>query len=83
MKSAKQEVLSFVEGLPDDVSLEAILIHLQFKLDVLNGNEQFLSGSTSNQDEILLRLECSVAELERGEGIPNSTVIDWLDRQGR
>ena len=56
MKSAKDEVRSLLDTLPDDASLEDIQYHLYVRQKVLRGIEASDNGKSIPHDEALKRM---------------------------
>jgi hypothetical protein len=56
MKSAKDEVRSLLDNLPDDASLEDIQYHLYVRQKVLKGLDASESGKTITHDEAVRRM---------------------------
>jgi hypothetical protein len=56
MKSAKDEVRSLLENLPDDASLEDIQYHLYVRQKVLKGIEAADNGRSISHDEAVKRM---------------------------
>ena len=57
MKTEKQQVLEFIEQLPDELSAESILTELQFRLTVLRRGADAAAGkNVVPHEEALKRL---------------------------
>jgi hypothetical protein len=56
VKNAKQEAHEIVDTLPDDVSLDAIGLELQFRASVLRGLEQAARGEGLSHEDVKRRL---------------------------
>ncbi len=57
MKTAKQEVLSTLEALPDDVALDAIVQELAFKAKILRSVGEADRGELIPNDQIMRELD--------------------------
>ncbi len=55
--STKEEVVSFLNTLPDDVSLEKIIYHLQVKQKILNALDDVEHGRTYSHEEVKALME--------------------------
>ena len=50
--SIKEEVMSLLKKMPDDVSLDDIMYHLYVKRKILLGEEQLDKGNSFSQEEV-------------------------------
>ena len=58
MKTDKQELLEFIERLPDELSAESIITELQFRLTVLRRGADAEAGrNVVSHDEAVKRLD--------------------------
>jgi len=55
--SAKDEVISFLHTLPDDVSLDKIIYHLHVKQKILKGLDDIKYGRTHSHEEVKAMME--------------------------
>jgi len=51
-RSLKDEVISLLNKLPEDVTLEEIMYHLYVKRKILKGKEDLKQGNSYSQEEI-------------------------------
>jgi len=52
MKTAKQEMLELIERLPDDASLEALLLEIQNMASIRRGFEELRRGEGISHEEV-------------------------------
>jgi Tfp pilus assembly protein PilO len=57
MKTAKQEVQELLEQLPDDASLEALVLEIQNRASIRRGFEELRRGEGISHEEIVKHLE--------------------------
>jgi hypothetical protein len=50
--SLKEEVISLLNKLPEDVTLEEIMYHLYVKRKIIKGKEDLKQGNSYSQEEI-------------------------------
>ncbi len=56
MKSEKDEILEFIQGLPDDVTTVDVLEELYFKQQVEKGMKDFVEGRVLSHEELKRRI---------------------------
>ncbi|HEY8171802.1 MAG TPA: hypothetical protein VIH21_01845 [Dehalococcoidia bacterium] len=57
MKTAKQEALELVEQLPDDVSMDTVIIEMQNQASIRRGFDELRRGEGISHDEVKKRLK--------------------------
>ena len=57
MESAKEEVIRFIRGLPDDTTLEDIQYHLYVQQKVKRGIQDVEDGRVYSQEEVEKRMK--------------------------
>lgn len=57
INSAKDEAISWIKKLPEDVSLDKILYHLYVKQKILKGLDDIRRGRTFSHEEVKARME--------------------------
>ena len=57
MKTAKQEVFDVLERLPDDVSMDTLLVQLHFRATVMRGLDDVRRGDVVSDEEVRERLK--------------------------
>jgi len=50
--SLKKEVISLIEGLPDDITLDEIIYHLYVKQKLLKAKEDIAHGRTYSHEQV-------------------------------
>jgi predicted transcriptional regulator len=56
MKTAKQELIELIEQLPDEASIDALLLELQFRAGVRRGLAEAERGEGMPHDEVKARI---------------------------
>ncbi len=51
-RSVKEQVISFLNELPEDVTFEEIMYHLYVKQKILKGKKELKRGNTNSQEKI-------------------------------
>ncbi len=87
MNTAKEEVKSLLDKLPDECTLEDIQYHLYVVGKIQKGIDHAATEGTVSQDKVERKFNCigqdiqtSIAQLERGEGIPMKQAMEMIRR---
>jgi predicted transcriptional regulator len=57
MDSAKKNVLSIIQHLPDDASYDEILYEIEFQREIIEGRDQIKRGECLTHEEAMERLK--------------------------
>ena len=87
MNTAKEEVKSLLDKLPDACTLEDVQYHLYVVKKIQRGIDRAATEGTLSLDEVESKFNCigqdiqkSIAQLERGEGIPMKQAMGMIRR---
>ncbi len=80
MKTAKEETLERVAGLPDDATTEQILSELHFQAKISRGLAQFERGETASHEEVMAKVSRGLEQAERGEIVTQGEARNRLNR---
>ena len=87
MNTAKEDVKSLLDKLPDECTLEDIQYHLYVAEKIQRGIDRAATEGTLSQNEVERKFNCigqdiqtSIAQLERGEGIPMMQAMGMIRR---
>lgn len=82
MNTAKEEVKSLLDKLPDECTLEDVQYHLYVVEKIQKGIDRAATEGTLSQNEVERKfngieqdIQASIAQLERGEGISMKQVM--------
>ena len=87
MNTAKEEVKSLLDKLPDECTLEDVQYHLYVVEKIQRGIDRAATEGTLSQDEVERKfnyigrdVQTSIAQLERGKGIPMKQAMEMIRR---